>query len=360
MALTFSSFNTFDEVVAHYNNTIPLRGVGNVGKDIRPIGDRKRKHERIVKVSPNCYALSDGYHFGDDHFYYFNYGVEDYKASPAYMEQYAPIVWRKKRDGTEEVTIRNGYGFGPHNSRYQFLYRHTPRGMWFRNRNGKHFIELGTTRAACAVSGTEYYLAKVRTAPKAIYTAIKKAGAGTNFWTQRNAAWVKAHDDNSAVKFRKNEHGGWDHVEGTGQDIHNVKGPTVKKAEKAKYKDAIKSFFEWGMAMSPLLPLGDDDYRFARGGEIANHFDKYHRWATSPLEKTKSRAIVCDDEHPLRVSLWVDFAASRTCTDSGWSFERTYLVQTVETKEDLARVRTLYNRWINKNLGFVTNKLGSK
>ena len=365
MALTFSSFDTFDEVVAHYNNTTPLRGKDNVGKDIRPIGDRKRKHERIAKISENCYALSDGYHFGDEHFYYFNYGAANYKPSLAYMEQYAPIVWRKKRDGTEEVTLRNGYGFGAHNSRYQFLYRHTPKGMWFRNRNGKHFIEVGTTRSADTVwrmasSYTEYYLAKVRTAPKAIYTAIKST-AGVHHWSKQNAAWVMAHDDNSAVVFRKDAHGSWLHVSGTGQDISNAKGPTVKKAEKAKYKDAIKSFFEWGMAMSPLLPLEDDDYRRARSADIANHFDNRYNWSNTPLEKMKSRAIVCADEHPLRVSLWVEFATSHSCTDKGWSFaERSFAVKTVETKEDLARVRTLYNRWINRNLGFVTKGIGSK
>ncbi len=49
MALTYSSFGSFDEVVAHYENIKPMGGSGNKGKDIRPIGDRKRKYERIVK-----------------------------------------------------------------------------------------------------------------------------------------------------------------------------------------------------------------------------------------------------------------------------------------------------------------------
>jgi hypothetical protein len=356
MALTYSSYASFKEVEAAYNTT-PLRGSDNAGKDIRPIGDRKRKWERIVKVSPNCYALSDGYHFGDEIFgtYYHSdvYGAAR-TTTLKHMEQYAPIVWRKKRDGTEEVTLRNGWGVHSHNGRYQFLYRHTPKGMWFRNRNGKHFIQNGSTDPY-----TAHYIAKVRTAPKPVYDSIMK-NPSTHYWQKRQKAWVRAQDDNSAVTFRKNEHGGWDHVEGTGRDLEEVKGPTVKKAEKAKYKDAIKSFFEWGMAMSPLLPLGDTDYRQARSGEITKHFANQYRWNLRPLEKTKSRAIVCDDEHPLRVSLWVDFAASCTYSDSGWSFDRTFLVQTVETKEDLARVRTLYNRWINKNLGFMTKKLGSE
>ena len=68
MALTYSSFESFDDVVYNYENIKPMGGSTNKGKDIRPIGDRKRKYERIVKISNNCYALSDGFHFGDAHF----------------------------------------------------------------------------------------------------------------------------------------------------------------------------------------------------------------------------------------------------------------------------------------------------
>ena len=60
MALTYSSFSSFDEVVNHYENVKPMGGISNKGKDVRPMGDRKRKYERIVKISDNCYALSEG------------------------------------------------------------------------------------------------------------------------------------------------------------------------------------------------------------------------------------------------------------------------------------------------------------
>jgi hypothetical protein len=57
MALTYSSFESFDDVVYNYESIKPMGGSTNKGKDIRPIGDRKRKYERIVKISNNCYAL---------------------------------------------------------------------------------------------------------------------------------------------------------------------------------------------------------------------------------------------------------------------------------------------------------------
>jgi hypothetical protein len=330
MTLTFTTFETFAEVASLYERTKPLRGSINAGKNIRPIGDRKRKCERIVKISPNCYALSDGYHFGDRHNMGWYYGAQDFTPTLKHMERYAPIVWRKKRDGTEEVTLRNGYGNTAHNVRYNFLYRHTPKGMWFRNRNGKHFIQNGATY---------HYIAKVRTAPKPIYYAIM-SNTSTHYWQKRQKAWVMAHDDNSAVTFRKNEHGGWDHVEGTGRDLAELKAPTVKKEVKAKYKDAIKSFFEWGMTMSPLLPLEDGAYQSDQNNKLRGHF-----------KPTDLRKVVSDEDHPMRLSLWVAFAV--TCTDGMWRNCR-YYTKTVETEEDLARVRSHYNTFINKKLGFMT------
>ena len=350
MALTYTNFNSFDEVVAHYNNTTPMRGSASAGKDIRPIGDRARKYERIVKISPNCYALSDGYHSGDAHFSWWQHNHPGVPPTLSDMEKCAPIVWRKKRDGTEEVTLRNGWGEYTHCSRYAFLYRHTPMNMWFRNRNGKHFIQNGSTY---------HYLAKVRTAPKAVYDAIKEQDrTHGNMYTKRRAAFVMKHEDNSAVVFRKNEHGGWDHVKGTGRDASETKGPTVNKEVKAKYKSGITSFFRWGITMSPLLPLEDEEYVRARRAEIVTDYapNKLSSSYYQPLifSATYLRRIACDENHPMRLAMWVIFASN--CTDKDWGFNREYYTKTIETKEDLQRVRARYNTWVNKSLGFMNKK----
>ena len=264
MALTYSSFGSFDEVVAHYENTKPMGGITNKGKDIRPIGDRNRKYERIVKISNNCYALSDGFHFGDAHF---NWGW-GYTASAEYvptlkdMEKYAPIIWRKKRDGTEQVTIRNGYGDHAHNSRYAFINRHTPRGLGFTIASGKQYVTKTMGRHPDHRHDERYYLSKTHTAPRVIYDHIKDQLNAS--WYQENAKkWVMLHDDNSALVFNKttgtDRFSGteWVHVEGTGRTL--PKAPRVNIELKAKYKDSIKKFFEWGMTMSPLMPLEDNE-----------------------------------------------------------------------------------------------------
>lgn len=326
--LTYTNYRSFAEVVAHYDSITPLRGSTNAGKDIRPIGDRRRKSERLVKISDSCYALSDGYHFGDEHFGYWHHGGH-FTPTLADMEKYAPIVWRKKRDGTEEVTLRNGWGPGSHNSRYNFLYRYSPVHMWFRIRNGKHFIETG---------GREYYLAKTTTMPKAMHDKL------TN---NQYYKWATTRDDNSAVKFIRIE-GGWQHVEGTGRSL--PKAPTVNKDLKAKFKDDIKKFFEWGMAMSPLLPLEDREYLGIQMADLYAHYEQKPTWQGLQPVPATARAIVRDDQHDARLALWVLFA--KDCTD-GWSWNAEYLTKTVKTKEDLAKVRSRYNTFINKQLDFM-------
>ena len=339
--LTYTNYRSFAEVVAHYDRITPLRGAQNKGKDIRPIGDRSRKYERIVKISPNCYALSDGYHIGDEHFGHW-YRRGHFTPTLADMEKYAPIVWRKKRDGTEEVTLRNGCGPSTHNSRYSFLDRYSPIYMWFRTRNGKHFIETG---------GREYYLAKSTTMPK----QLREAHAHKQYYK-----WATTRDDNSSVKFIRTE-GGWQHVEGTGRSL--PKAPTVNKGLKAKFKDDIKKFFDWGMAMSPLLPLEDREYFGTQMADLYASYEQKPSWQSLGLRPaiTKSlvakslapaiaRAVVRDDQHDARLALWVFFA--KNCTD-GWSWNTEYLVKTVKTKEDLAKVRSRYNTFINEQLGFM-------
>ena len=157
MALTHTNFSSFREVAKHYNSIKPLVSKLHTREDdIRPIGDRKRKEERIVKVSNNCYALSDGYHYGDDKFYPWSITETEHVNGEwkttvcldrlGSMRRYAPIVWSRNALGIEKVEIRNitGGDSGYSIQRYDFLYRHMPRGMHFiRGNNARQYISLG-------------------------------------------------------------------------------------------------------------------------------------------------------------------------------------------------------------------------
>ena len=141
--------NTFDKVAACYESTKPIRGK-LAPHNVRPLGDRARRWERIKKINNNCYLLMDGYYSGDDVFPTWYYGGNTGKPTEAEMINLAPIVWRRHRDGTTTIKVRNGTGRGAHIGRYSFLDRHLPNGMRFIIRNGKHFLSL---------YGAEYYLA---------------------------------------------------------------------------------------------------------------------------------------------------------------------------------------------------------
>ena len=117
---------SFAEVENIYNRTKPMRGK-NKGKDVRPIGDRKRYHERVKKISANCYALMNGGYYDDVFGYYYN--TKTGQPTLNEIAKLAPVVWRRHKDGTETVTIRNGIGDGCHMSHYSFLDRMLPRGM---------------------------------------------------------------------------------------------------------------------------------------------------------------------------------------------------------------------------------------
>lgn len=336
MALTFTSFNNFAEVEAHYNNIKPLRGKDNAGKDIRPIGDRARKWERIVKISDYCYALSDGYHMGDEHFgNYRLYGLDaEYTPTLKDMEKYAPIVWRKYRDGTEEVTLRNGWGPYQHTMRYAFLWRHTPWGLSFINRNGKHFISAG---------GQDYFLAKTRTVPRALYDKIQ-ADAKQNpksHYVAKRAKWAMAQDDKAALTFRLVD-GAFKWVDG-GNDIPVPPKVRVDKDLKATLKPHIEAFRDWAFAIAPMLPVRDYSYRADMRNQLiewtdANNAELIGGWDIIYMFTAKlAREVIADDEHPMRLHL----ALAMTL----------YINGRYTKAETDAQLKAQYNRWINHQLG---------
>ena len=348
MALTYSNFLKFDEVVKHYESIEPVKEKEHgTERNIRPIGDRARKWERIVKVSRNCYALSDGYHEGDDKF--MPYGVREYNyktKTTTYhwdrlgkMEYYAPIVWRKDKDGTETVQIRNCVGDNSHysNSRYSFLERHMPRG------NGMQFIMGHSSMQYVEVDNKKHYLAKCKTVPRGYYKQFKEA---TYF-----KEWMQTKDDNSALVFIKIGDD-WVRDPATGKPLPQK--PKVNKKLKAKYKEAIDKFFEWGMTMSPLLPLSNE-YNQDKAHELRKHYDGQPDVLPDMLTPTRAREILRSPNHPMRLNYWVLFASSVADYDyaaTGWEY--TYPVQHVETKEQLQRMKSKFNSFININAGFMT------
>jgi len=163
-------------------------------------------------------------------------------------------------------------------------------------------------------------------------------------WSPNRNKWAQRKDDNAALVFTR-DGGNWIHNPTTGKEI--PKGPQVNKELKAKYRGALKKFFEWGMTMSPLLPL-DQQYIMGRMDELRKHF--YPTTGYQPWNPEWSRAILVDEDHPMRLHLWVQFASQAT---DGYGWNPTYAVKDVQTKDDLRRVRARFNSFFNTNAGFM-------
>ena len=83
---------SFDKVAAAYDAIKPLRGK-HKNDNVRPIGDRARRWERIKKINNNCYVLTDGYYTGDDVFRGWGYGGNTGTPTEAEMINLAPVSY---------------------------------------------------------------------------------------------------------------------------------------------------------------------------------------------------------------------------------------------------------------------------
>lgn len=326
-------FNDFASVKRAYNNTTPLGGADNKGKDIRPIGERRRKWERIHKFSANCYGLMDGGK-GDP---IGGWGV----ATQSEMMFFAPILWRRHRNGSESVRIRNETGRCAHNSRYKFLDKFIPTQLGFELRNGKQFITNIRT-------GEDYFLAKGKTVTAAeIRVAMDQlqlmidSDAPPDMIARYHHMIIRrtTRDDGVALTFRRSGKDGTLQFDSGGKAPPKPPRIVVDTESKGKHKQAIQNFWEWVMTMAPLIPA--DDWRYARKlRQELFHYVYANRggtFADIALE------ILNDDNHTMRLHLAVHF------------MERSDIKE-AETREDARKVRAQFNRWVNSTCEFNTKK----
>lgn len=326
---------SFDRVAAIYDAIKPLRGK-LAPHNVRPLGDRARKWERIKKINNNCYVLTDGYHTGDDVFKSWGYNHKTGKPTEADMVNLAPIVWRKHRDGTTTIKVRNGTGQGAHNGRYSFLDRHLPNGMRFIIRNGKHFISLGY-----GTTYKEYYLAKSNTlAAWALPDDARRTQWNKNLTSRDDGVALTFRVDDDKITF----------VDG-GKPLPVPPKVRVDKKAKAKMKDAIAEFREWAFTMYPLLPTKDYEYSKRIREEIRSELGGYG-WSTLGSfdgHPEVTRKIINDPDHDLRLHLMYGIMGE---TDY-------HLRHTFDSDErHVKAIKAQFNRKINKVCGFTKQVRG--
>lgn len=337
MAIQWLQYNSFEYIAELYASIKPLVSkLHTREQDIRPIGDRNRKYERIAKINDNCYILQDGYHTGDDAFPAYYYRNDDVTLKPTEAEvlKLAPIVWRKHRDGSETITIRNGTGGGAHMSRYSFLDRHLPQGLEFLITNGKQFVVNDANR---------YYLAKSNTVAEYALRPEGKRGVMTS------------RDDGVSLTFKRITKYPmcFEFVSG-GKAIPKPPKQIVDKKAKAKMKDDIIAFRNWASITFPMLPKNDREYRMRLVTELSEQTNKAFNLYTWNVVDTfagqfeLSRNIISDDDHPLRLHLaYFLFSSIEDIYD-----------EDMDTAKNRAYVMTTFNRRINKVCNFTKTVKG--
>ena len=232
------SINTFAEVAKHYANTRPIVSCNHTKEqDIRPLGKRERKWERIECVNRNKYILHDVL-------------PQRYVNPPwAWETPYStrpPIVW-EKRNGREQVTVRAAVRSGGDTSRYNFLRAWLPLGLKFDNwtRVGSHYIETGANR---------YYLPRP-----------EEQGDERDYFLKFERFFGKFGVDELDGIYSPP----WKLI----SREYKVPRVRVNKKKKAAAKEHIASFYEWLCAIGPVLPVKDWDYHRKLRGEIIEYLE---------------------------------------------------------------------------------------
>lgn len=241
MAMYYYNLNSFSKVADHYDSIKPIRGT-----DIRPLGDRARKWEHIVKVHNNKYVLTNILPDDDPQYIY--------QESRKGMIDRAPVTWtRNPRTGIEKIRIRNGSGDFAHNSTYSFLTRAIPHSMDFYIDNGKQFVKAYNQDSILQT----HFLPKSKWVHGRYYDHWKTA-APNNWWVGKQD-FTKT-DDKVYLEFEHTEFN-CPHTGNAGTIFNLVHGQhkepvtryRIDKKLKKKYVKSFKEFVEWAWVMKPLL-----------------------------------------------------------------------------------------------------------
>lgn len=348
--------NSFAEAEARYNNTkVLVSKLHPAEHDVRPLGSRGRKYERIIKVDDNTYALSIGGHV--DPVFTWGWGggqwLVDNPITPQETAAMSPIVWRRLPDGSETVTVRNGVGEWQHNNVYSFLRRALPRKLDFKaDRNGRHAIFNRTDSAT-------YYLPKGGTVPAHVYKRMNDE-ANKNSWAKKRLSTMTMEPDGAGLTFKVGSDGSMTLVGTPPKEF--VLRRRVDKDLKSQFKSDVAAFLSTVYALYPMMKdtMG---YEFLRqttkeAMEIAKQINRSadfgHPYSEpfSAAAPVLVRDILKDVDHPLRHTL--NIAAMDYLRIATVDYVR---MVNHDDRDDTEERRTSYirrkmNDWVNRKAGF--------
>jgi len=290
MAMYNYRLDSFTHVEHLYNNTKPIRGT-----DIVPLGDRRRKREHIVKVSPTHYALCDW--LADPKYSHTNW----YKSQEQIIAE-AAVVWTRNADGTDTVQFRNEAEDWAHNSRYSFLDRCMPINMDFIVEGGKQYIRH---------EGNRYYLPKHKDKVVA-FTAGRTKSSHPEF--THNAPWVLTSDPHPIPVTRIR----------------------VNKEAKAPYKESIDEYLHWAWTMTPILE-----------GTMNWDTNREAIHAASHMGGGTFRDMLVEEQHEQRTTMVHAFLCELAKGMGNRYWGHTNPTTNVSLTSDPKKFRTKFNAWVN-------------
>jgi len=352
-----TKLDTFAEVEAWYNKTKPLVSKHHtIEQDVRPIGNRTRKYERIIKINDNCYAFSHGGYYDPVFSWGYTEPMKAMPLTPTDIARCAPIVWKRAKDGTETVTVRNGQGKWQHNSRYSFLKRALPRGLGFYivGHTGTHVIQTKTDR---------FFLPKTRTVPPYVYEMYKREGTGPKASSYRAKQLKTSTDkaDGLHMTFERKEK---DWVLVSKRHVETVKRIRVDLAGKKQFKSHIFKLWQWSMTMYPMMrtqlnwqfrsDLNKEITAWCKENGMGNismvawgsMFDPTNSGSKTPM---LVRKILADEDHAMRYHLGV---AAMFAIHDAMPGSSSWGANTINEEAAVVLARRAFNNWINKVAGF--------
>jgi hypothetical protein len=321
-----TNLDTFHRVEEMYNTTKPMVSKKHsLLDDIRPLGPRNRKWERIKKFSYNCYGLMDGGDYdglGEHTRQWYDRRTKKPKDIKEEKE-FAPILWTY--DGTRErIRIRNGLDNCAHTIRYTMLENALPSNMVFYSDNGKQYVGIEHGDGKKYQKDRDYFL------PKGDYPLE---------FERQVSPW-----DQNLWRVRGN----------TYKYVHPKK--RVDKKRKAEIKPYSDKLLEYVVSMYNILPSTDFDYFNKMTDEIKVHCG-HSNWYT--LHNQNLSDVICDPEWHRHVTSLFQYEVWQYLRDRQLWGERDNVENKLGGDVDLPTLRARYNDFINKYCQLVSTIEGS-
>lgn len=298
-------FNTFDDVVKKYEATKVIKSTRHSAEqDIRPIGARNRKWERIIKYDDNTYGLTESS---------YNISIWDKPSAEEvvndkYGKDMSPILWERKKDG-DYITIRNGVVGSAHISRYKFMDMYLPSGMRLDVNRGRQHIMMR--------NGIGYELPK------------------TKYRVHYSTRAIAHEDDGMKLCFKVIGVGEYERV----GDPLPITTTTIDKEYKKLCKPITDKFYEWACTMLPMIDSSwqsrDIYANQIKDWGLKNKITpQYWRMRLDDIPREVGLHIMESDDHEMRIPLAV-------------MMDEHLHIKDVKDKDEVKRMRARYNTCIN-------------